>query len=244
MNTNCAGRLLSRCLAAALAAMAMNAYAAHPLITEDTGTQGVARRQLEVLGEANKDDRGRREEVYTGVLSYGAAETADLLLGLPLHRNGGDGIGDVSLDLKWRFFERDALSIALKPGITLPTGDEGDGRGTGKATWGTLIIVSYAPGAIALHAHARYLRNENKLGERETLHQLAAAATYQVAALRFVGELTRETNPAPGGRTVRYSTIGVIWSMTRDVDLDIGWRQGHGGAPIDEALLFGATVRW
>jgi len=28
------------------------------------------------------------------------------------------------------------------------------------------------------------------------------------------------------------------------VDLDIGWRNGNGSAPIDEALLIGATVRW
>jgi hypothetical protein len=32
--------------------------------------------------------------------------------------------------------------------------------------------------------------------------------------------------------------------MTRDVDLDFGWRNGNGSAPVDEALLLGATVRW
>jgi hypothetical protein len=48
----------------------------------------------------------------------------------------------------------------------------------------------------------------------------------------------------PGAGTVRYTTVGAIWSMTRDVDLDIGWRNGNGSAPVDEALLLGATVRW
>jgi Putative MetA-pathway of phenol degradation len=219
---------------------ALPAYAAHPLITEDTGTQGAARHQLEVFDEQSKAS-GRRDELYTGVLSYGVAQDADAQLSLPAQRNG---VGDVALDLKWRFFERDALSFALKPGITLPTGDEADGRGTGKVTWGSLLIVSYAPGGFALHGHLGYRRNENKLGERESLRQLAAAATYRVGELRLVGELVRETNPVPGGRTVRYATIGAIWAMTRDVDLDIGWREGNGGAPIDAALLLGATVRW
>lgn len=224
---------------------ALNAHAAHPLITEDTGTQGAGRKQLEVFAEEFKlRGTGRKDDVYTGVLSYGLGETADAQLGLPWHRRGPDGVGDVSLDLKWRFFQRDAVSLALKPGITLPTGDERDGRGTGKLTYGSLIIVSYAPGALAVHAHAGFRRNENKLGERESLRQLAAAATYKVSDVRFVGELTRETNPVPGGRTVRYSTLGAIWSMTRDVDLDVGWRQGNGSAPVDEALLIGATVRW
>jgi hypothetical protein len=240
MNTKLAAALLPFCLAAAL-----DAHAAHPLITEDTGTQGAGRYQLEVSAEEREERATRRDiEVVTGVLSYGIGETADVQAGVPWYRSGPDGVGDASLDLKWRFFERSAWSLALKPGITLPTGDERDGRGTGKLTWGSLLVVSYAPGAIAVHAHAGYRRNENKLGERETLRQLAAAATYRVGDVRFVGELTRETNPVPGGGTVRYTTLGAIWSMTRDVDLDIGWRNGNGSAPVEEALLFGATVRW
>jgi len=224
---------------------AIDAQAARPLITEDTGTQGAGRYQLEVSAEEREERATRRDlEVYTGILSYGIAETADVQAGVPLYRSGPDGVGDASLDLKWRFFERNALSFAFMPGITLPTGDERDGRGTGKTTWGSLIVLSYAPGAVAVHAHAGFRRNENKLNERESLRQLAAAATYRIGDVRFVGELTRETNPVPGGGTVRFSTIGAIWSMTRDVDLDIGWRQGNGSAPIDEALLLGATVRW
>jgi hypothetical protein len=224
---------------------AIDAQAARPLITEDTGTQGAGRYQLEVSAEEREERATRRDlEVYTGILSYGIAETADVQAGVPLYRSGPDGVGDASLDLKWRFFERNALSFAFMFGITLPTGDERDGRGTGKTTWGSLIVLSYAPGAVAVHAHAGFRRNENKLNERESLRQLAAAATYRIGDVRFVGELTRETNPVPGGGTVRFSTIGAIWSMTRDVDLDIGWRQGNGSAPIDEALLLGATVRW
>lgn len=240
MNTKLAAALLSFCLAGAI-----DAQAARPLITEDTGTQGTGRYQLEVSAEEREERAARRDiEVLTGVLSYGIGETADAEVGLPLFRDGPDDVGDASLDLKWRFLERNAWSLALKPGLTLPTGDERDGRGTGKLTWGSLIVLSYAPGAVAVHAHAGYRRNENKLGERETLRQLAAAATYRVGDVRVVGELTRETNPVPGGGTVRFSTIGAVWSMTRDADLDIGWRQGNGSAPIDEALLLGATVRW
>jgi len=237
--------MLRLILAIAAALAAASANAAHPLITEDTGTQGAQRRQLEVFGEEAKDSGTRlRTERYGAVLSYGIADSADVQLGLPWYRSGPDGVGDVSLDLKWRFFRRDTLSLAVKPGITLPTGDERDGHGTGQSTWGSLFILSWEPGAMALHAHAGYRRNENKLGERETLRQLAAAATYRVGNVKLVGELTRETNPVPGGRTVRYSTAGLIWSLSRDLDFDFGWRAGHGGATVNDALLLGATVRW
>lgn len=240
MNTKLAAGLGLLCLTAAI-----DAQAAHPLITEDTGTQGTGRYQLEVFAEELEPRATRRDiEVWRGVLGYGIAETADVQVGVPLYRDGPDGVGDASLDLKWRFFERNAVSLALMPGITVPTGDERDGRGTGKTTWGSLIILSYAPGAVAVHAHAGFRRNENKLNERESLRQLAAAATYRIGDVRFVGELTRETNPQAGEGTVRYTTLGAIWSMTRDLDLDIGWRNGNGSAPIEEALLLGATVRW
>jgi Putative MetA-pathway of phenol degradation len=231
---------MQRLLWAAAVLAAMPAYAAHPLITEDTGTQGAGRRQLEVFGERTRAN-GRREELYTGVFSYGVGEAVDAQFGLPAYR---DGAGDVTLDLKWRFLERGPLSFALKPGVTLPTGDEGDGHGTGKATWGSLIVVSYAPGALALHAHAGWRRNENRLGERKSLRQLAAAATYTVGKLRWVGELARETNRTPGGRAARSMTLGAIWSMTPEVDLDLGWRRRYGGAPIDDALLLGVAARW
>jgi hypothetical protein len=240
MNTKLAAGLLPLFLAVAL-----DAQAAHPLITEDTGTQGTGRYQFEVFAEAFEERATRHDlEVWTGTLSYGIGESADVQVGAPVYRDGPDGVGDTALGLKWRFFERNAWSLALKPGLTLPTGDEREGRGAGKTTWGSLIILSYAPGAIAVHAHAGFWRNENKLGERESLRQLAAAATYRIGDVRFVGELTRETNTVPGAGTVRYTTVGAIWSMTRDVDLDIGWRNGNGSAPVDEALLLGATVRW
>ncbi|MCX5805087.1 MAG: hypothetical protein NT010_03310 [Proteobacteria bacterium] len=32
-------------------------------------------------------------------------------------------LSNISLEIKWRFFEKDGLGLALKPGITLPTGN-------------------------------------------------------------------------------------------------------------------------
>lgn len=178
------------------------------------------------------------------MLSDGIADTADLQFRMLWIASGAKGNGDASLDLKWRFYEKDALSLGLKPGLTLPTGDDGEGRGTGRVTWGALFILSYEPGPLALHAHAGYRRNRNKLGERESLRQLAGAATYRIGNVRLVGELARETNPDPAGSTARYATLGAIWSVTRDFDLDIGWRSGRGGAALDDVFLLGATCRW
>ena len=116
------------------------AWGAHPLITDDTGTQGQGKFQVEVTGQYDSDKEtvnGVSTE-STGVqaaatLSYGLVETADLVLGLPYRRakskeDGATiydekGIADMTLDVKWRFFEKDRLSLAFKPGLRFATGN-------------------------------------------------------------------------------------------------------------------------
>jgi hypothetical protein len=216
------------------------------MITEDTGTQGAGRWQLEGTSEHEKDRATRRREDVSGfVLSHGFAAQADWQVTLPWHRAGEDGIGDLALDLKWRFFERDAFSLGLKPGVTLPTGDRRAARGAGKAAWGALLIASFEPGPLAFHAHAGYRANRNELGERESLRHVSAAMTYQVGSVKLVADAARDTHPDPAvGGAERYLVLGAIWSVRRDFDLDAGIKTGHGSADLDDALLFGATLRW
>jgi hypothetical protein len=223
------------------------ARAAHPLITEDTGTQGSRHWQLEVFGEEGRERAsGARLEQYYAVFSYGIAEHADLQLGLPRLREAASGWGDAALDLKWRFFEKDALSLGLRPGVTLPTGDEQSGLGAGHLGWGTLFILSYEPGPLALHSHLGYKRNRNSLGERESLTHFSVALAYKVAgSLKLVADLVRNSNPDPAASGAeRYLVLGAIWSMTKDFDLDVGVKSGHGSAALDEAFLLGGTWRW
>lgn len=222
--------------------------AAHPLITEDTGTQGSGGWQLEVFGEDGKArGTGARLERQDAALSYGIAETADVQLGLPWNRHaGGRGSGDVSLDLKWRFLVRGPLSLGLKPGITLPTGDEGKGLGAGRVGWGSLLILSYDLESWAIHAHAGYKRNRNSLGERESLEHLSGAITAQAApSVKVVVDFSSTTSAdrSESGPD-RYLVFGAIWSVHKDLDLDFGLKVGAGGAALDEALLLGLTARW
>lgn len=222
--------------------------AAHPLITEDTGTQGAGGWQLELFGEDGKARVTRSPlERQDAVLSYGVARNADVQVSLPwIRQAGGHGTGDVSLDMKWRFLERGPLSLGLKPGITLPTGDEGKGLGAGRAGWKSLLIMTWEDGPVAFHAHAGYLRNRNSLGERERLTHFSGAIAVQAApAAKVVVDIARNTSPDPAAtRSEGYFVFGAIWSLSKDFDLDIGFKHGHGSAALDEALLLGLTVRW
>jgi len=186
--------------------------------------------------------------------SYGVAESADFQFGLPYgwleeddgQRRSARGINDVTLDVKWRFFEAGALSLGFKPGITLPTGNDAKFLGAGRATWGALLIASYEPGTLALHSHVGYRDFRNTLGLRTSLWHFSVAATWQVVApLKLVMDLSRDTNPVPGyGTPLDYVIVGAIWSASKNVDLDLGYRYGASKPALDQGMLAGVTLRW
>lgn len=241
-----------------LASSLGSAEAAHPLLTEDTGTQGAGNYQLELMLDRTRDDASGaivRELLRTAVLSYGVLENADLQFGLPhvrqhthdaLGRRADKGVGDASLDLKWRFYEDDALSFGVKPGMTLPTGDEGRGLGAGRVNWGTLLILSYEPGDWAFHTHFGYRRNDNAAGDRVSLRHLSGALTWKVTErLKLVADLSAETNPDRAAHgSLRYRILGLIYTPTPSFDVDVGLKHGHGRMATDRAFLIGATLRW
>jgi hypothetical protein len=76
------------------------------------------------------------------ITSVGLTDGMDLVFGVPYQwlkveedattTQRENGLSDVSLEVKWRFFEKDGWGLALKPGITLPAGNEGKGFGAGK----------------------------------------------------------------------------------------------------------------
>jgi hypothetical protein len=111
-------------------------FAAHPLITDDAGTQGKGKGQFELNGQyEHEHESGEKEnnsEISTA-LTFGLTDTIDFVLGIPYQwlrtqdsegTTRANGVADMSLDVKWRFYEKDGLSLAIKPGITLPTGDD------------------------------------------------------------------------------------------------------------------------
>jgi len=235
------------------------ALAAHPLLTEDTGTQGTGNSQLELTYDGFRDRLAGvkvRGAQSAALYSYGVIETADLQVGLPYLRLDEDepggqrrrtsGINDLSIDVKWRFYEQGAFSLALKPGITLPTGDADKFLGAGRVTWGALLVGSYEPGALAFHSHVGYRNFDNTIGAKVSLWHISAAATWQaVERLKLVMDVSRDSNPVPGYyKPLVYVIGGAIWSPLKNLDLDIGYRYGASKPALDQGLLAGVTLRW
>jgi len=232
--------------------------AAHPLITDDTGTQGRGRAQLEVNGEYSHDSEdGIKTDTLDirAILSYGIIDNIDLVFTIPYQtirvKDGeinerSEGLSDISLEMKWRFYEKEGLSLALKPGITLPAGNEDKGLGSGRATYSIFFITSYEHSPYALHLNAGYIRNENRLDERKEIWHLSLAGTIEVAdGLKIVANTGIERNPDKESETdPAFILGGLIYSITKDIDIDLGIKGGLNKTETDYSLLAGLTWRF
>jgi long-subunit fatty acid transport protein len=248
------------------------AWAAHPFITDDTGTQGKGNWQLELQGDFLRDERTaagveRKDKLnaYTSVLSYGILDNLDVQVGVSYlstrtTMNGSttadeSGVGDSTLELKWRFYEAGDFSLALKPGVLLPTGNEDKGLGTGKTSWGIALLATYEAepwtfsGNIA-YTHARFKDPQTAADSRSDLWRVSGGASYALTGeVQLVGELGLRSNESSNDAflpdsTSQFGMLGVIYSPTKKIDLDLGFRKNFNRAEFDKAYLVGATFRW
>lgn len=250
--------LTSLSTAAIMAIPSGYAWAAPPLITEDTGTQGRGNWQLEVSHDSytlHNERAHTREREFKAVLSYGVQDNVDLMLALPYlrvtDRNDANasarGWGDAEIAAKWRFFDDGPLSIALRPGLALPTGDKGAGLSSERYIPSVFGILSYVPGAWGVHMHAGYTHNFHAgPPQRRHIWHASLAAQYSASeALRWVIDVSAETNPAyDDGPRLASAVLGMIFSPKSDVDISLGYRRGLTDATPDHSLLMGLTLRF
>jgi hypothetical protein len=247
----------------AILLIAYPSWAAHPLITDDTGTQGKGKFQLELNGQYDwdKEDTGDASLKTTGgqvagTLSYGIAENVDLVLSLPYLWGKAEvneitvydehGIGDTVLETKWRLFEKDKFSVALKPGISIPTGNDEKGLGAGRLGGHLFLIASQELGSWAFHGNLGYIRNENKVDERRDIWHASFAATWEaVKNLKLVADVGIERNPDDDAKDDPAFLIGgIIYSVNDNFDVDFGAKCGLTNSETDFSLLAGVTFRF
>jgi hypothetical protein len=269
-NSNAPVIMTKKILPLAIAATLWSApcFAAMPLITDDTGTQGKGKLQLELGWETH-----REKEIADGVslketggetsatITCGLTDRIDLVAGAPWSWQGIEedgittasehGIGDVSLQIKWRFFEMEGgkLSLAVKPGITLPSGNESRGLGNGRVSGGALLIATHTAEPGAVHVNLGYNRNSYGLDSsriayrKDIWHASLAGELNVMKQLRAVGDLGIETSQEKENDTNPvYLLGGLIYSLSDFVDIDFGIKGGLNDAEPDTAFLAGVTM--
>jgi hypothetical protein len=191
---------------------------------------GAGRWQIEAHGERL---RGTGEREVALALAYGIARNVDLQLEQPWERNGSTQRGDAVLSLKWRFLEREALAMVLKPEL-----DEEGG-------WAASLVAGVKLGALEMLAHASYRDNRDKPGARESLRHTSFAALLEATdKLKLALDLSRDTDPDPASRaSVREAVLGLIYAPNDDIDIGLGQKRTL-SEPRSRALLAGIKFRW
>ena len=237
--------------------------AAHPLITDDTGTQGKGNFQLELNSQYDSDKEdadGVSVKTTAGqvaaILSYGIVKNVDLVLSLPYQWGKTEednttaydekGFSDTVLEVKWRFLEKDGFSLALKPGIRFPTGNDEQGLGAGKVGGHLFLIGTKELGSWAFHTNLAYIRNENKADEQKNIWHASLATTWEVVKdLKLVANIGAERNTDDNATNDPAFLIGgVIYSVMENFDLDCGVKYGLTSSEPDFSLMAGITIRF
>jgi hypothetical protein len=239
------------------------AWGSHPLITDDAGTQGKGKFQVEVNGQYDSD----RESVggtpvesiggdATTILSYGFTENADVVIGLPYQwaqvKEDGvtaydeRGISDTTLEVKWRFFEKEGFSLALKPGLRIPTGNDERGLGSGRTGYQAFMIGSWETAPWEFHANIGYIGNENKADEEKNLWHASLAVEYEAMdRLEIVGNIGIEKNrDRAASQDPAFVLGGVVYEISESFSVDVGVKYGLNAAETDWSLLAGMAFRF
>ena len=230
-----------------------NAFAAHPILTEDPGTQGTGRFELE-LGQAfARGDplQGGKGTEFGPQLSYGVATTLDLiarttwLTQAPADAPMASGWGDSLLDFKWRFFDTAPLALAIRAGLDIPTGNAARGLGTGGAGWHAIAIAGWQLESVNVNANLAYARVRQQGARGDIGAASAAIVGPNGSPWRTFIEATTVSNPDPGiAQWPAFARTGLIATVTDWLDLDMGYQARLNRAATRQVWLVGATLRW
>jgi len=167
-----------------------------------------------VDGEGN----GANFEGSAGVeINYGAAPNVQITVGLPIayaHDSFGTewGAGDVAVSLKYRFYHNEdlGLSVAVFPGVTLPTAS--DGFGAGEVTGFLPVWFQKDSGAWSVFGGGGYAFNPGA-GNRDYWTG-ALAVSRQITPRFSLGvEVERQGADTVGGSATTSLGVGAIYQL-------------------------------
>jgi hypothetical protein len=239
-------------LAAALLSLGIFnlAMAAHPLVTDDTGTQDSGNSQVEINTDWIRA-QDSKAHVASFTYTYGVASNLDLFVGLPYTLSTPSGTNDISLGAKWRFHEDGATSFGLKSELLLPSGDENKDLGNGLSGAALTLLVSHEADAWTFHgnlgvAASRYKLADAREANRSVVWRASAAAVRRMTEqLRLVADTGVARNSDKGdGTSPAFFLMGLIYSPRQDVDFDLGVKLGLNHAEERRRIGAGLTFRF
>lgn len=237
---------------AALFVLSAPAGAFTHLAGEDTVFLGKYGKQMEgwVNYSVSKEGPDRYSTGAAAKLGYGFWDGLDLAVTVPWHGWNSRGIaesglGDALIEAKFKVKDKSEWTLALRPGFSLPAGDEAKSLGAGEGGVWLDGIAGKAAGAWQFYLNAGYLHNRNSIDEEKNILRASAAALLRVhPKVLATAELAAATgkDKASSSNPVT-SVFGLVWSPYPTLDLDAGLKLGLTRAAENFGLAAGATLR-
>lgn len=225
-----------------LVLLAAPAFASHPLVTDDAGTQGAAGFEAEFNGTVAQARQNEGTAAQGVSLHLGLSDTVDLGLNAgyeaALASDGAQGMGDPSVDLKWRMVEQAGArpAIGLRVDYVAPQSSpmsDGmhEGALTAAAAWDFERRFVYANGTLCMAG----------AGAAAPAVAWAASAAFGERIVRnwyAVVDARHEANAGIRGHATA-GLLGVQWQQRDGLALSFG-----GGPSLDsnKALGWMATL--
>ena len=244
---------------AALFLMLPPLASAFPLTTDDTGTQGLGHSKIELTHE-REVERGQTAREISIVneisLAHGFQPGLDGFFTLPyrekhVHETAAadthaNGVGDIKLGVKWRFIEREDISLALKADITAPTGDAARQFGSGKPTQTVNAIAGYAAAPWKINLNLAYTQLHNTRNQRESIGRISAALVRKLDGdWKIMGDIGVANSKSKAvSQVLTFLGAGAAYAVSRDITLEVGLKYGLSSAEADFTGLAGLNLRF
>jgi len=229
-----------------------------PCISDNTGTQGKSNAQIELYYGMGFHNEHRCIENSTEILpvfTYGLRDKVDVVVAYPFlfSKIQNDtsvtnirGFSDAGVEFKYCFFEKDILSLAIKPGISIPTGKYQLGMGSGKVSGSAFFIASLNLSALFINGNLGYMRNSNKCGDALDIWHLSLDADYSIKEdFHLIANTGIEKNPDKSEKLYPvFGLIGVYYCLGENFEISTGYKKGLTSAETNHAFIYGLTFRF
>lgn len=233
-----------------IGARALAAQGGPPLETDDPGTPGAGRLELNVSAEAQWEGSRTLYDAPRLDANLGVGRHLQLKLEVPWRvatapaSPASSGMGNVTLGVKWRFAESGPVAVSTYPQVTLSGSERSQSKGL--ADSGTTLFmpveIAWVAGPVALNAEVGYQAGP---GTAELVYGLALAHQAN-PSLELLGE-------CHGGGEADLSHQGVLcgagfrWEPLRALCLLLAFTTAVAGSADDRAdhrLYSGVQLRW
>lgn len=241
----------------------VSALAGAPLSTDDAGTVDADAVEIGIGSSYTYD---KEASVKT------TAADAELSIGTGLYKNlsinaaipyliservkedgvlagEADGLGDMTVELKYAFAELAGVNLAIKPAVMIPTGKSGLTENHWQ--YGATLIATKAleGGTYALHANLGYEHhtyNDDVTSIRSNLWLGSVAGEMKVTRGLFaVADLGLTTNPEEVADDLPvYALAGARYEMNDNLEVNAGVKLGLTTPEDDISVVYGLVMKF